>query len=143
MNMRLYEPVSMLNRLQGEIGSLFGHALDDVSSAASAWSPAVDIKEEDNRYLITADLPGVKAEDVNITLEQGVLTIEGSRASETSEERQGYRRVERYRGQFARHFALPDTADSEQVDATLKDGVLEVVILKKESSKPRRIEVHG
>lgn len=143
MNMRLYEPNTMLNRLHDEIGSLFGNNLDDVSSAASVWSPAVDIKEDDGRYLIHADLPGVKADDVNITLEKGVLTIEGSRQSETEQERQGYRRVERYRGQFARHFALPDTADSEKVDAQLKDGVLEVTILKKESSKPRRIKVRA
>lgn len=143
MNMRLYEPASMLNRLHNEIGSLFGGALDDVSTAASAWSPAVDIKEEDGRYVIHADVPGVKAEDIDITLEKGVLTLSGNRSSESEQERQGYRRVERYRGQFARHFALPDTADGDNVDATLRDGVLEVVILKKESSKPRRIEVHG
>ncbi len=143
MNMRIYEPASMLNRLHDEIGTLFGSSLDDVSSAASAWSPAVDIKEEDGRYVIHADVPGVKADDIDITLEKGVLTIQGNRAMESNEERQGYRRVERYRGQFARHFALPDTADSDKVDAKLKDGVLEVVILKKESSKPRRIRVHG
>ncbi len=142
MNMRIYQPNTMLNRLHDEIGTLFGTSLDDVSSAA-AWSPAVDIKEDDGRYLIHADLPGVKAEDVNITLEKGVLTIEGSRQGEAAEERNGYRRVERYRGQFARHFALPDTADSDKVEAKLKDGVLEVTILKKESSKPRRIRVHS
>lgn len=141
MNMRLYEPNTMLNRLHDEIGSLFGSSLDDAT--ASAWSPAVDIKEDDGRYLIHADLPGVKADDVNITLEKGVLTIEGARQQESTEERQGYRRVERYRGRFARHFALPDTADSEKVEARLKDGVLEVTILKKESSKPRRIKVHA
>lgn len=141
MNMRLYEPASMLNRLHDEIGNLFGASLDDVSSAASSWSPAVDIKEEDGRYVIHADIPGVKADDVSITLEKGVLTLEGQRVSESTEERQGYRRVERYRGRFARHFALPDTADSDKVDAQLKDGVLEVVILKKESSKPRKIQV--
>ncbi|MDX1496564.1 MAG: Hsp20/alpha crystallin family protein [Salinisphaeraceae bacterium] len=139
--MRLYEPNTMLNRLHDEIGSLFGNSLDDAT--ASAWSPAVDIKEDDSRYLIHADLPGIKPDDVNITLEKGVLTIEGLRESESNEERQGYRRVERYRGRFARHFALPDTADSEKVEAKLKDGVLEVVILKKESSKPRRIKVHA
>lgn len=143
MNMRIYQPNTMLNRLHNEIGDLFGSSLDDVSSAASAWSPAVDIQEDEARYVIHADLPGVKPEAVNITLEKGLLTIEGSRSNSATDEQQGYRRVERYRGQFARHFALPDTADSDKVEAKLKEGVLEVVILKKESSKPRKIQVHG
>lgn len=140
--MRSYEPVGLLSRLHDEMNRLFETSgLPDLAGASNVWTPAVDIKEEEGRYVIHADVPGVKAADIEITLERGVLTLRGKRESEHTEQQDGYRRLERYRGEFARHFALPDTADEERVDAKVTNGVLEVVINKKESSKPRRIAV--
>lgn len=143
MSLRLYESNTLLNRLHDEIGRMFDDSgVGELASASNAWSPAVDIHEEENRYLINADLPGVKAEDIDITLEHGVLTIQGERSAEqVNTAKRGYRRVERFNGRFVRSFALPDTADNEKVDARLKDGVLHVVIDKKERAKPRRIAV--
>ena len=145
MNLRLYEPANLLNQLHHEMSRLFEAPWTgtELSGVESAWAPPVDIREDESRYLIRADVPGVDPKNIEITLERGVLTISGERGAETGEEREGYRRVERYRGRFTRAFALPDTADSEKVDAKVKDGVLEVVINKKESSKPRRITVQA
>lgn len=143
MSLRLYEPATLMNRLHDELGRIFNDdmGIGELTSASNAWAPAVDIREEDGRYVLHADLPGVNAEDIDITLEHGVLTLQGTRASEKTDEKQGYRRVERFHGRFVRSFALPDTADNEKVDARLKDGVLEIIIDKKERAKPRRIAV--
>ena len=141
--MRNYEPAAgLLSRLHDEMNRLFEPgSLSDLTGASNAWTPAVDIREEEGRYVIHADVPGIKPADIEVTLERGVLTIRGKREAERTEQTEGYRRMERYRGEFARHFALPDTADEDRVDAKVTDGVLEVVISKKESSKPRRIAV--
>jgi HSP20 family protein len=146
MNLRVYEPAKLLNQLHHEMNRLFepqSSWLPEVSGVDANWAPPVDIKEDESHYLIRADVPGVDPKDIEVTLERGVLTIAGSRGRETKEERQGYRRVERFRGSFTRAFALPDTADADKVDAKVKDGVLEIVINKKESSKPRRIAVQS
>lgn len=144
MNIRLYEPNRLLSQLHQEVNRLFEPSwagLSDVSSVDSSWTPSVDIREDDARYLIHADVPGVSSKDIEVTLEHGVLTIAGERKAESESEANGYRRVERFRGRFVRSFALPDTADADKVDATVRDGVLEISINKKESSKPRRIAV--
>ena len=146
MNLRLYEPSALLGQLHQDLGRIFDTpwgGLSDLASAENSWSPPVDIKEDENHYYIKADVPGVDSKDIEITLERGVLTISGSRQMESKEEANGYRRVERFRGRFTRAFSLPDTADADNVDATVKNGVLEVTINKKESSKPRRISVRS
>ncbi|MGH8415185.1 MAG: Hsp20/alpha crystallin family protein, partial [Gammaproteobacteria bacterium] len=128
MNLIRYEPWGFVNQLHGEINRLFdrGYADQDRESGltASDWIPAVDIKEEDNRFLIHADVPGVDPKDIEITMEDGILTLKGERKSETREERDGYHRVERTSGQFFRRFTLPDTADAEGVSAKGVNGVL-------------------
>ena len=101
----------------------------------------MDIKEEENRFLIQADVPGVDPKDIEITMENGVLTIRGERAAEARKEGEGYTRVERVRGSFYRRFSLPDTSDAERIEAQGKNGVLEVVIPKKEKAKPKRIAI--
>jgi HSP20 family protein len=146
MNLRLYEPTNLLGQLHQDLSRIFDapwSGLADLSTADTSWSPPVDIREDNDHYYIKADVPGVDPKDIEVTLERGVLTISGSRQSESKEERNGYRRVERFHGRFTRAFALPDTADADKVDAKVKDGVLEVVINKKESSKPRRIAVRS
>jgi len=117
-------------------------ALDRSTVSTSQWTPAVDIKEEEERYLITADIPGVKPEEIELTMEQGVLTIKGERKDESATKAEGYRRVERAYGTFYRRFSLPDSADSESISATSNQGVLEVSIPKKPTLQPRRIAVN-
>jgi HSP20 family protein len=145
MNLVRYEPWGLVNQLHNELNRLFdrGYAGQDQESGvtASDWIPAVDIKEEDNRFLIHADVPGVDPKEIEITMEDGILTLKGERKSETREERDGYRRVERVSGQFFRRFTLPDTADAEGVSAKGVNGVLEISIPKQPKAQPRRITV--
>ena len=146
MALMRYEPLNLLNQLQREMNRLFessrlgdeetGHLLAD-------WAPAVDIKEEPNQFVIHADLPGVEVKDIDITLENGVLTLKGQRASEKKEETENYRRIERVRGTFLRRFSLPDAVDAEKVAAKCKDGVLELVVPKREAAQPRRITIES
>jgi HSP20 family protein len=105
--------------------------------------PAVDIKEEENRFVIEADIPGVEPKDIEIAMENGVLTIRGERKIESQQEGKEYKRVERVYGAFYRRFSLPDTADAESVSATGKNGVLQITIPKKAVAQPRRITVQG
>lgn len=104
------------------------------------WAPAVDIKEEKNRFLVIADIPGVKKEDIHISLENNILTIHGERKLESEEKNENYSRVERMQGQFYRRFSLPETADESKISAKCKHGVLEICIPKKEITE-KRIQV--
>jgi HSP20 family protein len=109
--------------------------------ATAQWAPAVDIKEEPDRFVIYADIPGVDPDKIEVTMERGMLSIKGERSTEKKEEKEGYTRVERARGTFYRRFSLPDTADPEGIQAKGNNGVLEVVIPKKPAQQARRIEV--
>ncbi len=146
MRTTIYEPFSTIRRLQDEMNRAFGGATPDTddnsTSAVSHWVPAVDIHEEQERYVISADVPGVDPASIDVSMDHGVLTISGERRSERSEERAGgARRVERLYGNFYRRFALPDSADAEHVEARSVNGVLEVVIPKKAQVQPKKIKV--
>jgi HSP20 family protein len=143
-------PWSLMPRLQDEINWLFGNLNEnDSSSAAAAWVPPVDIHEYNDRFELYVDLPGVEPSKVDLTLEDGVLTLSGQRAGETGETGEGrdkdiqYRRTERSHGHLHRRFVLPDTADSQGVNATGKNGVLTVTIAKHPKALPRRIQISG
>ena len=105
------------------------------------WSPLVDISENDQEYLIKAELPEVRKEDVKITAEKGTLTIMGERKFEKEETGRKYHRVERAYGSFGRSFSLPEDASPAKVSAEFKDGVLVVHLVKDEKAKPQQIEV--
>lgn len=143
MNMVRYEPWSLLSHLHNEIDQLFPQRRDETNASVSAsdWTPAVDIKEEADRFVIHADIPGVDPKDIELHMEDGVLTIKGERYAETKEAREGYKRIERVRGSFFRRFSLPDTANADAISAKSLHGVLEVVIPKQDKVQPRRIEV--
>ncbi len=147
MALTRYEPWSMLNQLQNEINRMFdtrlptGETEDNANVMTGDWVPAVDIKEQDDCFLIHADVPGVDPKDIEVHMEGGVLSIKGHRESEKREEREHYKRVERVRGSFYRRFALPDTADAEKVSAKARNGVLEIVIPKHAKVQPRKIAV--
>ena len=109
--------------------------------AVAEWAPVVDISEDDKEYLIKAELPEVKREDVKVTAEEGTLTIMGERKFEQEEKGRKYHRVERAYGSFGRSFSLPDDASPAKVSAEFKDGVLTVHLVKDEKAKPQHIEV--
>jgi HSP20 family protein len=113
------------------------------AAKAVEWSPAADITETETEYLVKAELPGVKREDVKVTQEDGVLTIEGERKYEKEEKGEKAHRVERFYGTFSRSFSLPDDADAKAIRAETKDGVLNVHIpkVKGEKTKPVQIKV--
>jgi HSP20 family protein len=105
------------------------------------WSPAVDIVENENDLVLKADVPGIEPNDIDIRMENGTLTIKGERKFENNPTDQGYHRIERSYGSFARSFALPDSIDPEKVKAEFKNGVLAVILPKKEVAKPRAVKV--
>ena len=114
---------------------------DNGYSLMSSWQPAVDIKEEENCFLIVADVPGVDPKDIEITMENGMLTVKGERHLEAEDSNKKYKRTERTSGVFYRRFSLPDTVDGEHIEAKGNNGVLEITIPKHEKVQPRRIEV--
>ena len=132
--------------LQDEVRQVFGrffHNHDDPSTvAASQWIPRVDIKEEDSRFAIFADIPGVDPKDIEITMEKGILSIKGERKAENAEQNGKLTRGERSYGAFYRRFALPDSADAEGIKAVGKNGVLEITIPKRPETAARRINVN-
>lgn len=148
MNLVRYQPNDVVNRLQDDMNQFLKvsdwmpNLFDENSRiATSQWLPSVDIKENEKQFTITADIPGVEPKDIDVSMENGMLTIKGERKTEKKDEENGYRRVERSYGSFHRRFSLPETADGEHVSAKGKHGVLEITVAKRESSKARKIEV--
>ncbi|MBV1889625.1 MAG: Hsp20/alpha crystallin family protein [Gammaproteobacteria bacterium] len=136
-------PTSLFEQLHKEMGGLFERQPATANFDTEKWAPAVDIKETDTAYEIHADLPGVKPDDIEITLENGELSIQGSRQSSSEETQDDYQRIERFSGSFLRRFTLPDLADGENVSARTNEGVLELVIPKMEKAKQRKITVQS
>ena len=133
-------------RFEEEIKSVFDKFLgsDDTDASSvvtSQWVPRVDIKEEAERFVIFADLPGVDPDSIEVQMDKGVLSIKGERSTGASQEGERYSRVERAHGVFFRRFALPDSANPEGVTATGRHGVLEIAIPKRPETTPRRIQV--
>lgn len=105
------------------------------------WGPAVDIVENDKELVLAADLPGVKLEEVEVKIEDGTLTLSGSRKFENEDNKNGYHRIERSYGEFHRAFTLPDSVDATKVEAAFENGVLKVTLPKKELARPRTVKV--
>jgi HSP20 family protein len=129
--------------IQREMNRLFDSAFrnDDAPAGLSLWSPAVDVFERDSEYEVRMELPGVRKDDVKITIENNVLTIRGEKKQLSSEEEKGYRRIERAFGAFQRSFSLPTTVRAEKIEATVADGVLTVKLPKADEARPKEIEV--
>ena len=141
-----YDPFGAMRQLREETNQTFVHTLaangDGSNVVTKRWTPAVDVKEEDKGFMISADIPGVDPSEIEITMENGILTIRGERKSESTDETgPGFRRVERVHGTFCRRFTLPDMADADAISANGAHGVLEVVIPKKAVVQPKRIPV--
>ena len=143
MSLIRYQPWGLMRSLQDDIDRLFEnrYGQDETVASTANWTPPVDIREEEEQFVIHADIPGVKPEDIEVTMENGVLTIAGSREDVSRTEKEGYRRVERVAGRFFRRFTLPDTANSDAISARSSNGVLEVIIPKQAQVMPRKINV--
>lgn len=136
-----YQPTTLLQQFNSEINRMFAN--DRPSAADDRWSPAVDIRESEEGYTIEAEVPGINPKDIEVTLDKGVLTLAGERKDESANDDGSQRHVERVYGRFVRRFSLPDSADAEDVKATVENGVLKLAISKKAASQPRRIEVQS
>ena len=137
-----------LEALQHGLGSLFNRSPApwpegrEETMTVAEWTPLVDISEDDNEYLIKAELPEVKKEDVQVTAQEGTLTIMGERKFEKAEKNKKYHRVERAYGCFGRSFSFPDDASPGKVSAEFKDGVLTVHLAKVAKAKPQQVEIN-
>ena len=142
-----WEPFRELSSLQTEMNRLFNAAFDPSGpgngGTARRWAPAMDLLETDDHFVLRADLPGMTESDVNIELEDNVLTVSGERKAEHEEKREGFYRVERAFGTFSRSLTLPKGVDADAVTAGFENGVLEVRVPKPEQRKPRKIEIGG
>ena len=140
-----WNPFRELEEIQNRLSSLFGRTpvrgLGEEAMTVSEWTPLVDITEDDKEYLIKAELPEVKKEDVKVTVENGTLTITGERKFEKEEKGKKYHRIERAYGSFIRSFTLPEGAAGDKVSADFKDGVLKVHLPKSAEAKPKSIDV--
>ncbi|MGB9276213.1 MAG: Hsp20/alpha crystallin family protein [Terrimicrobiaceae bacterium] len=140
-----WNPFRELEDIQNRLSSLYGRTptggLGEEAMTVSEWTPLVDIVEDDKEYLIKAELPEVKKEDVKVTVDNGVLTITGERKFEKEEKGRKYHRVERGYGSFTRSFALPEGAAGDKISAEFKEGVLKVHLATSGEAKPKSIDV--
>lgn len=140
--MRTNDPWALLDQFRREMERATGQGGEE-GVTASDWVPAVDVREEGDCFVITADVPGVDPEAIDVHTENGMLIIKGERDVRKKEERDGYKRIERVYGSFFRRFTLPDTADVEHIAAKSQNGVLEIRVPKHEKLQPRKISVQA
>jgi len=141
-----WEPAAELNTIQNEMNRLFNNFFDQPagtrdSTHSRRWMPAMDLIETKEHYVLRADLPGLSDEDVDVKLEDNVLTISGERTAQHPQDAQGYYRIERAFGSFARSLTLPDGVNPDAVQGHFDRGVLEIMIPKPEQKKPRQVQI--
>jgi len=145
MNIVRWDPFRELEGIQARLNRMFGdrpsRGIEGEELSFAEWAPAVDIQETEKEYVIKADLPEVKKEDVKVEFEDGVLTVEGERRQEKEEKGKTFHKIERGYGKFVRRFALPTEVDGTNVSAEFKDGVLNVHLPKSPNGKPKAIAV--
>jgi HSP20 family protein len=137
---QMAQMAQMSPRLAHALG-LHGQPQGSGRAETTAWAPALDISERKDAYLVTVELPGVEADDLDITLEDGLLTIQGERQFTSESSEQQFHRVERRYGAFRRSITLPAQVQAEQIEASFDNGVLQIVVPKMEEAKPKRIQV--
>ena len=147
MSIVRYDPFRDLRTLQEEVNRLFStnltRAFDDEGIGRGAWAPSVDIYENKDQIVLEAELPGMKQDDFDLSIENNVITLRGERKFEKTDEGDNYHRVERSYGSFTRSFTLPQTVSAEGATAEYNNGVLRVTLPKREETKARRIPVSG
>src|SRR5215207_527945 len=141
-------PVRSAQDEMAQMSPMLAHALGlhaqqgNERAMTSAWAPALDISERKDAYLVTVELPGLKPQDLDITMEDGLLTIQGERQFTSESSEQQFHRVERRYGAFRRSITLPAQVQAEQIQASFDDGVLQILVPKAEEAKPKRIQVN-
>jgi|Tabmets5t2r1_1033131.scaffolds.fasta_scaffold03383_5 HSP20 family protein len=149
MSVSRWDPFQDLLAIQDEMNQLFGRAVGQGQGRGQGqvterlWAPALDISERKDAYVVTVEVPGVKADDLDITLEDGLLTIKGERHFTQESTEQQFHRVERRYGSFRRSITLPSQVQADRIEASFEDGVLEVVVPKAEEAKPKKISVRA
>ena len=142
-----YDPFRDLRSLQEEVNRLFStnlnRAFGDEGIGRGAWAPSVDIYENKDQIVLEAELPGMKQEEFDLSIENNVITLRGERRFEKTDESDNYHRVERSYGSFTRSFTLPQTVSAEDAKAEYNNGVLRVTLPKREEAKSRRIQISG
>ena len=143
MSLTRHNPWSLFDQLQRELNMPMNRidTEENGNIATANWAPAVDIKEDDKAFVLLADIPGVDPDEIEVTMDKGVLTIKGERQSEKKTEEENYKRVERQYGMFYRRFTLPDSANADGIEAHSEHGVLKITIPKQEVAQSRRISV--
>jgi HSP20 family protein len=150
MSVSRWDPFQDLLAIQDEMNQLFGRAVGQGGQARGQgqvaermWAPALDISERKDAYVVTVEVPGIKADDLDITLEDGLLTIKGERRFTQESTEQQFHRVERRYGSFRRSITLPAQVQADRIEASFEDGVLQVVVPKAEEAKPKKISVRA
>jgi len=137
-----WDPFKELEEMSTRLNRYFGkRGNGDESLTVTQWAPAVDVSETEKEFQIRAELPDIKKEDVKVTVEEGILTIQGERKAEKEEKGKKFHRIERSYGSFLRSFSLPDDADATKIAAEFKDGMLNIRLPKAEKPKPKTTEV--
>jgi HSP20 family protein len=140
MNLMRFDPYREFASLEDRLQRAFGQT-ERRDESLAAWAPPVDITEEKERILITAELPGFKEDQISIQMENGMLTLSGERKFEKEENDKAYHRIERSYGRFVRSFSLPNNVDRENIQARFVNGLLQVELPKREDAKPRTIKI--
>jgi HSP20 family protein len=143
MTLLRYEPWGVVARLQRHFDQIPGDVAASTANGENhaAWIPSVDIHQQTDKFIVRADLPGVEPKDINVTAENGVLTVSGERKFERTEEQKGSSRFERVEGRFVRRFTLPDNVQTDNIRARHSNGVLELTIPKAVAPEPKRVTV--
>ncbi len=145
MDLVQWKPFREVSRLRSEMDRLwdeyFGSGRRALQPMEEAWLPAVDVSESEDKITVKAEIPGLEAKDIDISMSGDTLTIKGEKKTETEEKEENYHLVERSYGSFRRAMKIPATVDADKVEATYKNGVLTVVLPKKEEVKPKAIEI--
>ena len=139
-----WKPVRDLYHIQGEMDRFvndFFRGIPNGDSSHGDWSPAVDIRESENAILVSVEVPGMKKDDINISIQNNILAIKGEKVKNVEHENDNYHRSERAYGSFQRSFSLPTSVDPNKVKASYKEGVLTIELLKKEDAKPKEISI--
>ncbi len=139
-----YNPIREIVGLSNSLNRMFEEmsSFNTDTEITGSWAPAVDVSESENAIEIKADLPGMTEKDIDVTVENNTLTIKGERKFENEEKRESYHRIERQYGSFYRSFQLPNTVDVTRINANFKNGILELVLPKREETKPKKISIN-
>lgn len=148
MGVMRWDPFRDLLSIQDEMNQVFRRAIGqggqgESSAEGRLWAPAIDISERKDAYIVTAEVPGVRPEDLDVSLEDGVLTIKGERQFSQESSEQQWHRVERHYGAFRRTITLPSRTKADEIEASFENGLLEVIVPKAEEARPRKIQIRG